>query len=81
MSLPIVSLRDAGTGASAHIVAGYGFNCYSFQACHDGQTWEVLWSDPEIVNGRSKASHSGVPLLFPFPGRAGRGVHLRRAPL
>lgn len=71
---PIV-LTDAASGATAKILSGFGFNCYSFQPTLGGEPIETLWSAPDFTTGQSKPSHSGIPLLFPFPGRL-RGSHL-----
>ncbi|HEX5445191.1 MAG TPA: aldose 1-epimerase [Pirellulales bacterium] len=70
-----ITLTDAATGASAKILSGLGFNCYSFQPVLQGQAIEVLWSEDGFSSGQCKPSHSGIPILFPFPGRL-RGSHL-----
>lgn len=75
MLMEPISLTDAATGASAKILSGLGFNCYSFQPVLGGQPSEVLWSEDDFPSGQCKPSHSGIPILFPFPGRL-RGSHL-----
>ncbi|HVX15799.1 MAG TPA: aldose 1-epimerase [Pirellulales bacterium] len=75
MQLEPVTLVDSDTGATAQILSGFGFNCYSFRPVVDGEAVEVLWSEPGFVTGEAKPSHSGIPILFPFPGRL-RGSHL-----
>ncbi|HET6883706.1 MAG TPA: aldose 1-epimerase [Pirellulales bacterium] len=75
MPLEPVTLTDSATGATALVLSGYGFNCYSFRPVVGGEAIEVLWSEPEFATGQAKASHSGIPILFPFPGRL-RGSHL-----
>jgi aldose 1-epimerase len=75
MQLEPVTLTDSATGSAAQILSGFGFNCYSFRPVVGGEDIEVLWSEPEFVTGQAKASHSGIPILFPFPGRL-RGSHL-----
>ncbi len=65
----IITLHDATTGASAKIAPRRGFNCFSYQPLSGGTPVEVLWTDPQFVGGQAKASHSGIPILFPFPGR------------
>lgn len=75
MNLEPIVLEDADSGATAKILSGYGFNCYSFQPAPGGRPIEVLWSAPDFTSGQSKPSHSGIPILFPFPGRL-RGSHL-----
>lgn len=69
MALPSLELRDPATGSSAKILTGFGFNCYSFQPVVAGEAIEVLWSAPDFDSGQQRPSHSGIPLLFPFPGR------------
>jgi len=76
MSLELIKLHDPDTGSRASILAGFGFNCYEFIARADNQEVSVLWSASEFARGRERASGSGIPLLFPFPGRL-RGETLR----
>ncbi len=64
-----ITLKDEATGSFAQILPEFGFNCYRFQAVADGEPVEVLWSDPDILSGNVRPSGSGIPLLFPFPGR------------
>jgi aldose 1-epimerase len=71
MALESIVLRDPATGSTAKILPGFGFNCYSFQPVVAGETIEVLWSAPDFDSGQQRPSHSGIPLLFPFPGRLG----------
>jgi aldose 1-epimerase len=75
MQLEPVTLTDSDTGATAQILSGFGFNCYSFRPVVRGEAIEVLWSEPAFSSGETKPSHSGIPILFPFPGRL-RGSHL-----
>jgi aldose 1-epimerase len=71
MALEIVTLCDESTGSTAKVLAGYGFNCYQFQSVHGGEPIDVLWSAPDFESGQQRPSHSGIPILFPFPGRIG----------
>jgi aldose 1-epimerase len=64
-----VTITDPHSGASATIVVGYGFNCHRFQAVCGGTPIEVLWSAPQFAEGVGRPSGSGIPILFPFPGR------------
>lgn len=75
MQLEPVTITDAQTGATAQILNGFGFNCYSFRPVVRGETIEVLWSEQSFESGEARPSHSGIPILFPFPGRL-RGSHL-----
>lgn len=69
MTLQQVHLHDDASGATADVLCGFGFNCFSFRPVCGGQAHEVLWSSPQFANGTERPSHSGIPILFPFPGR------------
>ncbi len=69
MTLTPISISDAASGASAKILPGIGFNCFSFTVPFAGETVEALWTAPEFLAGTGKPSHSGIPILFPFGGR------------
>jgi aldose 1-epimerase len=69
MTLETISLHHAASGARAMILRGMGFNCYSFQAAVAGEPVETLWAADDFTTGKARASHSGIPLLFPFAGR------------
>lgn len=69
-----VTLHDADTGSQARILLDQGCNCCSFQAVVDGRRWETLYAHPEFPAGQQRPSGSGIPILFPFPGRL-RGDH------
>ena len=69
MNPETVVLTDASAGSSAKVLVGFGFNCYSFSARAGGETVETLWSAPGFETGKERPSHSGIPLLFPYPGR------------
>jgi aldose 1-epimerase len=65
----IITLTDPSNGAEALILAGCGFNCFRFRAEQEGHPIDVLWSEPDFERGDKRASGSGIPLLFPYPGR------------
>jgi aldose 1-epimerase len=69
MSLEQVTITDPTTGSKAVVLVGFGFNCYQFHAMVGGAPVDVLWSHPEFETGKQRPSHSGIPLLFPYPGR------------
>ena len=69
MASEIVTLRDQAAGTSAQIAVHLGFNLFRFTARHDGRPVEVLYSHPEFTAGSQRPSGSGIPILFPFPGR------------
>lgn len=71
MSIERVELVDEESGSRASVLVGRGFNCYQFSAQLGGRDVEVLWSVPGFESGEGRGSGSGIPLLFPFPGRIG----------
>jgi aldose 1-epimerase len=68
-SLDIVTLVDPASGATARVLPGMGFNCFSFQPTLDGRSIELLWSEANFASGQGRSTRSGIPILFPFPGR------------
>jgi aldose 1-epimerase len=69
MAEQIITLRDAESGATARIAPRVGFNCFAFQAVVEGRPVDVLWAKEDFVENPVRPSGSGIPLLFPFPGR------------
>jgi aldose 1-epimerase len=67
----ILEISDRGSGSSARILAGLGFNCFSWRPVLDDGPREMLWADAGFEVGDKRPSGSGIPLLFPFPGRIG----------
>jgi aldose 1-epimerase len=65
----IVTITSPATGDRARILVSQGFNCFDYQANVSGRRVDVLWSLPGFESGQERASSSGIPLLFPFPGR------------
>lgn len=63
------TIRDVATGSSAAILAGFGFNCHSFEAVVRGQRIETIWADPDFTSGTTLATHSGSPIMFPWVNR------------
>lgn len=76
MAIEEVVLKDEQAGSEARVLAGYGFNCYSFQVQHGGHPTELLWAQPSFSSGKQRASASGIPLLFPFAGRIGKAAYV-----
>lgn len=67
----IVEIVDRDSDSSAKFLVSLGFNCFSWRpALADGPR-EMLWADPDFASGDQRPSGSGIPLLFPFPGRIG----------
>ena len=80
--LPAMSDADtltltAASGSAAEIAPARGFNCYRFAARLPGrdEPVEVLASEPAFPAG-GKPSHSGIPLLCPFPNRVKAGEYV-----
>jgi aldose 1-epimerase len=69
MAVETIQLTDAVTGSEATILAGFGFNCCRFRVVLDGRIIDVLWAEAEFETGEKRASGSGIPILFPYPGR------------
>lgn len=69
MSVRSVTLVDEATGSEAKILTGFGFNCYQFRVTSRGEPVDVLYSAVNFESGKERPSGSGIPLLFPFPGR------------
>lgn len=69
MGVQTIVIRDGASGAEAEVLAGFGFNCFRFRVPVDGQRIDAIWSEPGFENGDKRASGSGIPILFPYPGR------------
>jgi aldose 1-epimerase len=70
----IVEIVDVRATTRAKIAPFRGFNCFSLTVGQGDQTCEVLWSEPDFATGKTRPSRSGIPLLFPFPGRIANGA-------
>lgn len=73
-STTIVTIHDQSSPARAEIASGFGFNCFRFIAEKKGKEVDVLWSHTDFEGGSVSPSGSGIPILFPFPGRIGQGM-------
>jgi len=71
MSMKVVNITDPKSGAKALVSVTQGFNCFSWKPVLDDGPREMLWADPAFDSGEKRPSGSGIPLLFPFPGRIG----------
>lgn len=69
MPAETVTLTCASTGDRARVLVSQGFNLFEYVANVRGEKIDVLWSLPNFESGEQRASSSGIPLLFPFPGR------------
>ena len=64
-----ITLIDPATGSIARVLPEAGFNCFSYLPILDGEPIEVLWSAPGFDSSGERPTASGIPILFPFPGR------------
>lgn len=65
----VLSLVSPDGSSSARIQVSLGFNLFDWQV--NGQ--QVLWSQTGFERGEERPSGSGIPILFPFPGRIAGG--------
>lgn len=63
-----VYVLEDGQGSIAEVWPAAGFNCFRWTAVRDGETLELLYSDPTLFHG-GRPTRSGIPVLFPFPNR------------
>ncbi|MDP6445690.1 MAG: aldose 1-epimerase [Pirellulaceae bacterium] len=69
MAVECVEIRDAQTGSRARVLVGFGMNCFEFIVRDEAGEIDLLWAEECFADGDKRASSSGAPLLFPFPGR------------
>jgi aldose 1-epimerase len=65
----LVELHDSASGAMATIDVAQGFNCFRLALAQEGKLIEVLYAHPDFAAGGQRPSGSGIPILFPYPGR------------
>jgi aldose 1-epimerase len=66
-----VRITDPASGAEARVLVSLGFNCFRWRPVLNDGPREMLWADTGFESGDKRPSGSGIPLLFPFPGRIG----------
>lgn len=71
MNVQVADITDSKSGAKARVSVAQGFNCFSWKPVLEDGPREMLWADPAFDTGEKRPSGSGIPLLFPFPGRIG----------
>lgn len=72
MNLPqVVEICDEESGSTASILVSLGFNCFRWRPMLDGSPRDMLWAEEGFASGNKRPTASGIPLLFPFPGRIG----------
>lgn len=69
MTAQTVQITDPATGSTAEVMVSLGFNCYSWKPAVADNSPEMLWAHSDFASGNERPSGSGIPLLFPFPGR------------
>jgi aldose 1-epimerase len=69
MTMRVLEIADRDTGSNARVLASLGFNCFSWRPMLADGPREMLWADADFEAGDKRPSGSGIPLLFPFPGR------------
>jgi aldose 1-epimerase len=69
MSVASVTLYDSSAQSRADILVGLGLNCYRFTTRVGDTPVDVLWAAEGFESGTHRPSGSGIPVLFPFPGR------------
>lgn len=75
MASHIVEITDPETGSRARVLVSLGFNCFSWRPVLEDGPREMLWADAGFEAGDKRPSSSGIPLLFPFPGRIGGAAY------
>lgn len=65
----VYTLHDDASGASASIIPAYGFNLFDLRLPVAGKVRPVLDATPDFADKPAKASHNGIPILFPYPNR------------
>ncbi|MCU0880194.1 MAG: aldose 1-epimerase [Pirellulaceae bacterium] len=65
----LVELHDSASGTLATIDVTQGFNCFRLAARQGDKLVEVLYAHPDFAAGGQRPSGSGIPILFPYPGR------------
>ncbi|MBL8851680.1 MAG: aldose 1-epimerase [Planctomycetaceae bacterium] len=66
-----IVLQDGGSRAA--ISVQFGFNVFEFQAQVGDRCVDVIDSLPALLQGTRRPTHSGAPILFPFPNRIRNG--------
>lgn len=69
MTPRIIEINDRDSGSSARILVSQGFNCFSWWPMLDDGPREILWTEPGFASGDHRPGFSGIPILFPYPGR------------
>ncbi len=65
----VIRIEDAASGCSAEVLISLGFNCFSWKTPSGDGVREQIGAEAGFEGGEKRPSGSGIPLLFPFPGR------------
>ncbi|MCA9047126.1 MAG: aldose 1-epimerase [Planctomycetaceae bacterium] len=72
--MSVVTIKAPNSDSTARIAVEQGFNCFAFAAdAGAGSPVDVLYAADGFEKGGQAPSHSGIPLLFPFPNRIRAG--------
>jgi aldose 1-epimerase len=71
MTSHAITITDRDNGSTARVLVSLGFNCFRWRPVLNDGPREMLWSEVGFELGDKRPSGSGIPLLFPFPGRIG----------
>jgi aldose 1-epimerase len=69
----VLKLHDDASGASASVLPSVGFNLFDLRLPVAGKVRPVVASTDDFAKDPTKPSHSGTPVLFPFPNRIREG--------
>ncbi|MBM4005095.1 MAG: aldose 1-epimerase [Planctomycetes bacterium] len=75
----IITIQDDSRGMRARIAPQFGFNLFELTLSMDDGggrhgDWNLLWAADRFADGGQRPSGSGIPILFPFPGRLQGGL-------
>jgi len=73
--MSVMTIQDAVSGSRAAIAVDRGFNCFEFACALGDRTVDVIAAQEGFTSGEGGPSHSGIPILFPFPNRIREGKY------
>lgn len=71
----VVTIADEKSGTEASILVSAGFNCFSWTVPDGGERRDLLFADSSFGGGGCRPTSGGIPLMFPFAGRIGKGKY------
>ncbi len=75
MNTEVSEISDRDSGSRAKVLPSLGFNCFSWRPVLEDGPREMLWAESGFDSGEKRSSGSGIPVLFPFPGRIGGATY------